>query len=912
MHREANGYTRQPELPGHVDPVATTAGVVVTGFSPMQHYLSPLVKPASVALVGASERKGSLGRTVYENLLGGNFQGELYAVNPRHSTLLERPAFASLAAIGKPIDLAIIATPADRVAQVLDSAAAAKLKAAVVMSAPTAIDRAAARAWTREVATLAKKTSVRLVGPGALGVIRTDIGLNATFCAPAALPGRLALVAQSGAVATALLDFASPLGLGFSTVISLGSNIDVDFGELLDFLLNDTATDGILLFVEDVRDARGFMSALRAAARTKPVVVLKAGSSLDPPLPLAPNDVFSAAFRRAGTVRVDTAAHLFAAMRILAHGRFPRGDRLAIVSNGRGPALMAADSTTGRGVTLAKLSPATVAALDRILPEQSLRENPINVRGNAPPGRIADAATTALADANVDAVLVLHVPRPMSGALETARTLADAVRGASKPVIAAWLGAIDLADVNAALAHGGVPNFYTPETAVDAFSFLTAYRRNQGLLLEVPAPQPEPMPIDLTEVEAIRVRAADAEAHALSFADAHALLRAFGIDAPQAVALRSLADAAAVAEHLRFPILLVDESRSGELSRHRVVRTRKALERAFGVAQTWRRAAPFGGKVARIATKPVTGDAVTAVAVGVGNDPTFGRVITLGAGSVPALRKAPRAIALPPLNERLADDLIAQATAMLPAAVDEPENHAALKRLLVQVSTLVCALPWVTGLTLDPVYVSDGRARVASARFAIDPRRRLQVGYRHLAIHPYPVEMIEDVVLADGTRLHVRPIRPEDGEIERAFVNGLSEQTRYFRFFYQLNELTPQMLARFTQVDYDREMALCALAPDPASPGGYAIVAVARYISNPDHESADFAVVTGDAWQRKGVARVLMQRLIACARRRGLKRLEGDVLRENAKMLNFVAGLGFTTSNDVEDATQVRVELALA
>lgn len=877
----------------------------------MQHYLRPLIKPASVALVGASERPGSLGRTVYENLLGGKFAGEIYAVNPRHATLLDRPAFASLAAIQKPVDLAVIATPAEEVPRVLEAASAVKLKAAVVMSAPTAIDRAAARAWTREVAALAKKQNVRLVGPGALGVIRTDIGLNATFCAPAALPGRLALVAQSGAVATALLDFALPLGLGFSTVLSLGGNIDVDFGEFLDFLLNDAATDGILLFVEDIRDARAFMSALRAAARAKPVAVLKAGSSLEPPLALSPDAVFSAAFRRAGTVRVDTAAQLFAAMRILAHGRIPGGDRLAIVSNGRGPALLAADSTKERGVTLAKLTPATVAVLDRVLPEQSMRENPINLRGDAPPHRIADAVTAALGDANVDSVLVLHVPRPMSGAVETARVVAEATRGSAKPVIAAWLGAIGRSDVDAALGAGGVANFYTPETAVDAFSFLVAYRRNQALLLEAPPPQPEPMPIDLTEAEAIRQRAAEEGAHSLPLVESHALLRAFGVDIAAAELLHSLADAANAAERLRFPVLLVDESASGELSRARVVRTRKALERAFGTAQTWRRAAPFGGKVRRIATKPVVGDAVAAVAVGVGNDAAFGRVILLGAGGLPALRHVPRALALPPLNQRLAEDLITEAIASLPVTLDDPANRTALQQLLVQVSTLVCALPWVTELKLDPVYVAEGRARVAAAKFVIDPKKKLQVGYRHLAIHPYPVELIEDVVLADGVGLHVRPIRPEDAEIERSFVAGLSEQTRYFRFFYQLHELTPQMVARFTQVDYDREMALCALAPDASSPGGYAIVAVARYITNPDHESAEFAVVAADAWQNKGIGRTLMQRLIACARRRGLRRLEGTVLRENANMLTFVTRLGFVSRDDVEDPTQVKVELAL-
>src|SRR5437762_4112398 len=390
----------------------------------MHHFLRPLFAPKSVALVGASERPGTLGRIVYENLLGGGFTGAIYAVNPKHSRILAQPAFASLDAIPEPVDLAIIASPPESVADVLAQVEKPP-QAAILMTAPTRYERSDAQAWMRNIASIARKRKIRLVGPAALGVIRTDIGLNATYCAPVARRGRLALVAQSGAVSAAMLDFAAPMGIGFSSVISFSAGVGVGFGELLDFLLVDAETDGILLYIEDAGDARTFMSALRSAARTKPVVALKAGRSLEPRHELSHDAVFDAALRRAGTVRVETYTQLFADALILAVGRIPHGNRLAIVSNGHGPALLAADSASERGVALARFAPATVAALDKVLPALSARANPIDVRGDAPPARLAAAVDAALSDADVDAVLALHVAGPATSDTDSARAVAD-------------------------------------------------------------------------------------------------------------------------------------------------------------------------------------------------------------------------------------------------------------------------------------------------------------------------------------------------------------------------------------------------------------------------------------------------------------------------------------------------------
>jgi acetyltransferase len=756
---------------------------------------------------------------------------------------------------------------------------------------------------------------IRVLGPHSFGVVRTGIGLHAMLGTTVPHQGRLALVAQSGAVASAMLDFAASTGIGFSTVVALGGGIDIGFGELLDALVYDPETDGILLYVESVGDVRRFLSALRAAARTKPVVVLKAGRSMEPVFVdrPSPDAVFEAAMKRAGTVRAKTYAQLFSAARILSMNRMARGDRLAIVTNGHGPGTLAADVAADRGIVLAALSADTQKALTALLPPNSDCRNPVNVRGDASARRMATAVETVLADPGVDAILALHVERPATGAIDAARAVATVARRATKPVLGGWLGSIDRREVDAALEAGGVANFYTPEHAIEAFSFLSQYRHNQEWLLEVPPPQPEPRPPDLRGAERIRIDATATDRRLLTEIEAQTVLATFGLPIAPAFAADTLSEALAAAKRLGYPVSLKsDAPAAGAEAQAPVLRDRlrdgRMLTRAWaqllgGEAQARRR-------VPVVVRRSRPFDASDEVVIGVHVDAVFGPVITLGAGRAASERGA-QAVLLPPLNERLARDLVRarRGAALSPAQGDAEAATQALARVLVQVSALVCALPWLRSLSLDPVRIGDGRVEIGGARIEIDPRPRpMQRPYGHMAIHPYPTEEVADVVLRDGRQLHVRPIRPEDAELERAFVSGLSEQSRFFRFFYQLHELTPAMVARFTQVDYDREMALVAVDESAGAP---AIVGVARYIAGLDPDSAEFAVVIGDLWQVRGVGRMLMSRLIECAKRRGLKRLEGTVLRGNGNMLKFVASFGFTVSDDPDDSDQVITRLEL-
>jgi acetyltransferase len=676
-----------------------------------------------------------------------------------------------------------------------------------------------------------------------------------------------------------------------------------------------------------LRDPRRFLSALRSAARTKPVVVLKTGRSASVGDPRTTHDepdedtVFDAALQRAGTVRVHTYTQLFTAARVLAMGRTVRGDRLAVVTNGHGPGLMAADSVADNGVKLATFTRETVAKLDAFLPPESARDNPLDIGGTATPERLADAVACVLDDENTDAVLAMHVPLPPAPATDAARALANVARGSRKLVVAAWLGRIQKTEARQALESGGVADFITPENGVEAFSFLARYGRNQQWLLEVPPPQPEPEPLDLGAAERVREKALAAERTILSDPEGQQLLAAFGLPAPATAFAATRAGAVAAAKRIGFPVAVKLQSQL-VIQPTKIVRSRLNLrnaamvERAYDALMAEAREStgakwPHGVAVQKMVALPHARE----VAIAVFTDPVFGPVITFGNSAIGALVDSDRAVErekavmLPPLNRRLALDLIAGtrtakylgAYREYPAADLEP-----IVKMLLQVSTLVCALPWVRQLELDPVQVTTKGAAIVDARIVIDPKRKSGVdGYSHMAIHPYPIELVSDVTLRDGTALHVRPIRPEDAELEREFVDRLSEETRFFRFFYRLHELTPGMLARFTQIDYDRELALVAVHEEGG--GSRRIVGVARYITNPDQESCEFAVVVADEWQGRGVAGVLMGRILAIAKRRGLKRVEGAVLRNNHNMLKFTTALGFVTKDDPETHDQVFV-----
>ncbi len=868
------------------------------------HYLRPLLAPDSVVLIGANAA-GTLGRVVCNNLQSGGYHGELFAVDPSGAKRFGGKSFRSLRALPKAVDLAVICAAPPLVPDII-ATCSGHARAAVILSGSPGATATEYQRWQRALANAGRKAGVRMLGPASLGVMRPSLGLNASFGGIPALPGRLALISQSGAVAGALLDFAHAAGIGFASVAALGAAVDVDFGEILEFALADPETDGIVLYVETLHDARAFLSALRAAARTKPVVVLKAGRATTTALgsrdgALPSDKVFSAALRRAGTVRVENYTQLLAAAVILQAGRIPQGNRLAIVTNGRGPGMLAADRAADVGVALARPGEATCAALKSLLPGRCDAGNPIDVQGEATDQQFAATVRLLLDDPEADAVLALHVATPAAQSLETAQAVASVAQGARKPLLAAWLGAVDRPEARVALERGGAVNFYTPENAVEAFAFLAAYRRNQQWLLEVPAPQAElPFP-DLDVALRVRARAIAAQRSALTTGEAQLLLAAFGIPVALAV-VTSAADAKVAARHIGYPVALEAEVDGRTSLLRPAIRTSAALTRVHAeLLRSVAAAKPKPGKFTLIVRNDAQQASDHALKIGVYTDALFGPVIGFGAASAPP---AELALMLPPLSRRLAVDLVGGLGN--PALGGAGES---LIDLLLKVSALACATPWVVELELNPLHVARGKAVVVGARASIDASRPpASEGYRHMAIHPYPVELETELTLKSGANLRVRPIRPEDAAMEQAFVAALSDRSRYMRFMQHLPGLTPQMLERFTQVDYDRELALVAL-DETADPE--AIVAVARYVANWDRESAEFAIVVADDWQGRGLGFALMRMLIACARKRGFRRLVGSVLTINASMIGLMKSLGFVVAADPDDRDQVIVALEL-
>jgi acetyltransferase len=873
------------------------------------HYLRPLLAARSVALVGATEREGALGSIVHRNLAAGGLGGGLYAVNPKHRTLFGAPAYARLSALPRPPDLAVIVTPARTVPRIIEEAGAAGIRAALVLSSGFGEVGPEGRALQEAALKAAKAGGVRMVGPNCLGIMRTDTGLNATFARTPAHPGGLALVSQSGAICGAILDWAHGAQIGFSSVVSLGGAADVDFGEVLDFLLADAATDAILLYVEGIRDARRFVSALRAAARVKPVIALKVGrfasgsraASSHTGALVGSDSVFDAALRRSGTVRVRTYTQLFAAARALSSGRFPEGERLAIVTNGGGPGVMAADSAAENGVALASLAEATIALLDGKLPPQWSRGNPIDIIGDALPARFRDATAAALADPGVDAVLAMYSPVAITSPEAAAAAVGDAARGSRKPVLAAWLGDITASGSRAIESHG-IANFYTPENAVEAFSFLCAYGRNQRQLTEVPsalARAHDAAAPDLAAATAIRERAIAEKRTLLTEHEAKALLAAFGLPVPLSIVASTRDAAVAAAERIGYPAVLKIHSRD-ITHKTEVGGVRLDLQNADMVASAFDdmlrhvRALRPKARVEGVAVQPMLRfQHSREVLVGVATDAVFGPVISFGSGGVSVEAVRDTAVALPPLNAVLSRELIGRTRVhrLLAAYRDVPAvDFAVLEAILEGVSRMVCALPWLKEMDLNPVLAHPRGAIIADARVVIDPAQPAHAAphYPHMAIHPYPSELEGTLALRDGTRIPVRPMRPEDAELERRFVAGLSERSRFQRFMQHLPQLPPKMLERFTQLDYDRELALVAL--DPQS---HEFVAVGRYAPNQDGRTAEFALTVADAWQGKGVGRALLDQVCSAARNAGYEALHGHILEGNHDMIDLTRRLGF-------------------
>jgi acetyltransferase len=801
--------------------------------------LEHLFNPQSVAVVGASERERSIGETVLRNLRAAGFAGTIFPVNPRHSEVGGMKCYASVAKLPATPDLAVICTPLPTVPALVDELGKRGAKAAIVITpGPGKADPERAP-FTRAMLAAAKPHLLRILGPDSLGLLVPGLGLNASAAPTPALPGKITFVSQSGALGAAVLDWAHAQRIGFAKFVSLGVGADIDLGDVLDYFADDGDTHSILLHVESIAAARKFMSAARAAARNKPVLMLKAGRTPEGAIAAAlhtgaivgADEVYDAAIRRAGMLRVFTTEDLFDAVETLGRARAQKGDRLAIVTNGGGPGVMATDALIAKEGRLAALTPDTLRRLDALLPEAWSHANPVDIVGDAPAARYAQALEIVLQDEQSDAALLIHAPTATVASAEVAQGVLPLFRATHRSVFACWLGGDAELQARAAFIDAGIPTFDAPEKAVRGFLQVAWYHRNQQLLMEIPPSRSTDFPHDAQAALDAVTAALAAGREWLSGSEARAVLTAFGIP---------------VVADSDEGVPNVERSGARELM-------------------------------------------VSAAA-----DAVFGPVILFGLGGVTGEIEEDRAVGLPPLNQALALDLVerTRVARLLRGYGDHPAADLdAVARTLVQVSHLIAHRPEIVELHIDPL-LADAKGVVArQARIRVAASGGL--GMDRFAIKPYPEEFEEWVTWQERPLL-LRPIRPEDGAQHMAFFHALDPEDVRFRVFGFLKELQSSQLARLTQIDYDREMAF--IATREAAPGRCETLGVVRAVADPDNISAQFAIIVRSDLKGLGLGRLLMARIVDYCTRRGTREMTGEALSDNHLMLDLARHFGFTLS----------------
>ena len=862
-------------------------------------HLDFLFDPASVAVFGASLRPASVGATVWRNLHTG-YKGRLFGVNPKYASLDGVTLYASVASLPEAPELAVICTPPATVPGLIAELGARGTRAAVVVTA--GLDAAQKQAMLDA----AKPYLLRILGPNGIGMLAPHIGLNASFAHTDALPGELAFVSQSGALLTAMLDFARSRRIGFSLLASLGEHADVDFGDVLDVLATDAKTRAILLYIESIEAPRKFMSAARSAARNKPVIVVKSGRSAQGQRAaashtgaLAGSDiVYDAAIARAGMLRVDSLQELFLAAETLTRFRSNTGSELAILTNGGGAGVMAADAAAQVGVTLAELSAATLARLDATMPPNWSHGNPVDIIGDAPAQRYVDALEALLADPQAGAVLFVQAPTAIVPSLDVAQALAPIASRTPPRVMGCWLGDGSAAPARAVFREAGIAGYDTPEEAVRAFAMLTTYRRNQAQLIETPPAAAAGEPVDAEGARRIVMQALAQGRSMLDEVEAKAVLAAYRIPVVETRRCGASPDeAASAAAAIGFPVALKilspDISHKSDvggvclnLVGEALVRdaARTMLERVHELRP---QAHVDGFSVQAMVRRPHA----TELIVGASVDATFGPVILFGQGGTAVEVLADRAVALPPLNVPLARALVARTrVARLLAGWRDtpPANADALHAALVAVSQLLADIPQLAELDINPLIANDEGVIALDARIRVSAQA--PAGAANFAIRPYPQQLVETVAW-NGQTLTLRPIRPEDEAQHLEFLSHLDPEDVRLRVFYSRRSIEHSELARLTQIDYAREMAFLATTTD--ADGQERTLGVARAVADPDNVEAEFGIIVRSELKGRGLGELLLAKLIRTLREQGTQRLVATVLAENNRMLELARDLGF-------------------
>ncbi|MEQ8733352.1 MAG: bifunctional acetate--CoA ligase family protein/GNAT family N-acetyltransferase [Rhodospirillaceae bacterium] len=882
-----------------------------------------LFRSQSIAVIGASNRPRSVGQVVMRNLLAGGFSGPIMPVNPRHKSVAGVFAYPDVEHLPTTPDLAVICTPPQAVPDVIKALANRGTKAAIILTAGLSAQQDGTdTSLIQATLEAAQPHLMRILGPNCVGLIIPELGLNASFAQGSIASGKIAFVSQSGALATSILDWSRTKRIGFSHFISLGEATDIDFGDTLDYLASDPKTDAILLYIEAITASRKFMSAARAAARNKPVVVVKAGRAPEGARAAASHtgalaaadDVFDAAIRRAGMLRVYTIHELFDAVETLARAKPPSGNRLAILTNGGGPGVMAADALSLSGGTLASLSKDTLAALDCVLPSNWSQGNPIDIIGDAPPERYVAALEILLRDQDIDAILFIHAPTAIVPSREIAQAIGRLLKETEKTALGCWLGGDGLDEAESLFANAGIATYETPEMAVAAFLQLINYQHNQRQLMETPSLGTQHKSSNASEVREIITKALETGREMLTEPEAKQVLAAYGIPVVETCLADTPESAAEKAIEIGFPVAL--KILSPDISHKSDVggvvldlaNEEQVLDAAINMNKRVRKVHPTAKIEGFTVQKMAQQSNAHEVLVGAYTDPVFGPVVMFGQGGTAVEVVKDRAVALPPLNSVLARELISQTriSRLLKGYRNvPPTNLDALSECLVQISQLIADIPEIMELDINPLFANAEGILALDARIKVS--RSVSSDSQRFAIRPYPQEL-EEWIAWDSQRILLRPIRPEDEPSHSVFFKKLSPEDISFRFFGAIREMPHSQLARFTQIDYDREMAFVAVRKTDSDISE--TLGVARAVTDPNNETAEFAIVVRSDLSGRGLGKILLEKLIGYLKSRGTITAVGETYIGNTRMLALARQLGFQDQK-IADKDIVRLQLDL-
>lgn len=880
--------------------------------------------PKTIALIGATEKEGAIGRTILQNLLKSK-ERRIFPVTPHAGKVLDVESYPSIANVPDHVELAVVATPARSVPGVLEDCGKVGVAGVVIVSAGFKEIGKEGIQLENEIDRIRKKYGMRIMGPNCIGFLRPILNLNATFLKGNPAPGNIAFISQSGALGSAILDWAVSAGIGFSLFASLGSIIDIDFGDMIDFLGDDPATKSILIYMESAGNARKFMSAARAFARQKPIIILKPGRFAESARAahshtgaMAGDDaIYEAAFRRAGVVRVGEIEELFDAAKVLDSKKLPAGPRLAIITSAGGPGVMATDALIHLGGELAGISDDSMKQLNAFLPPYWSKANPVDLLGDATVERFTKALTICLGDPMVDGVLVIYVPLDSAPSTRLAQAVADIAKSALKPVIATWMGSKDVEEGRLIFVKNSIPTYNTPEGAIRTYMNMCKYKKHLDQLYETPdelPPHKAPSKNHLKEL----IRMALKEGRTLlNEEESKDFLATYHIPVIMVQAAKDPEAAVSLAEKVGYPVVIKvvspDISHKSDVGGVITgIDSSVALKKAYEtLMQSVKKHAPAAA-INGVAIEKMFTNVDYELILGARKDRDFGTVILFGMGGTTAEFIKDFSIGFPPLNQSLAKMLIQDTRVykMLQGFRGKPAaDFEGLEEILVNFSNLIVDFPEIAEIDINPLAISNGKASALDARIIIDKNYAdtSRSTYPHLIIAPYPTRYITPWQLSDGTDVLLRPIRPEDEPAEHEMLSSLSEQTLRTRFFSIFKNISHEWLILFCNIDYDRHMAIVA---EMTENGRKSMIGVARLIMDQDMKSGELAVLVQDRFQGKRLGSKLVEILIGIARERGLGNIRADVLTENESMLNVFRRFGFTTHAVPDGVTEVMLKIS--